>query len=94
MKKNVQVIDGAINSIFKIFEISEEQFNILFPKGSDIAFLEDFPELEDDLKFWKEFYKNRINKNNVIGIHGTLHLTGSDIDKLEFPNRKESDLKN
>ncbi|GGI11711.1 hypothetical protein [Gottfriedia solisilvae] len=94
MKKNVQVIDSAVNSIFKIFEVSSEQFNILFPNHSEIAFLEDYPELIDDISFWSEFYKNRLDKIDVVGIHGTLHLTGSDIDKSEFPNRRELDVCN
>jgi len=92
MRKNVQVIDGAINSVFKIFEVSLEQFERLFPNNTDIAFLEDLTDLDDDISFWKEFYKKRVDKQNVVGIHGTLHLTGSYVEKSEFPNRKETDI--
>jgi hypothetical protein len=94
MKRNIQVIDGAINSTFDVFEISDEQYNILFPNGRNVSFLDDFPHLEDDAEFWFNLYSTKLEKSKVIGIHGTLHSTGSYIEKTEFPNRKESDVFN
>lgn len=88
---NVQVIDGASNSIFEIYNISEEQFNIFFSNGADVAFTSDFPHLDDDEDFWSLFYSRRVDKKKVKGIHGTLHLEGNDAEKECFPNRKETD---
>jgi hypothetical protein len=92
LHKNVQIIDGAINSTFDIFIVSEDQFSVIFPEGKNIAFLDDFPDLINNEIFWNNFYKQKAVKSEVKGIHGTLHLTGSDIDKEEFPNRKETDV--
>lgn len=89
--KNIQVVDGAINSCFRIFEVEEEKFQILFPSTADIAFLEDFDHL-DGTGFWGSIYSNEVDKKNIAGIHGTLHLTGSYVEKNNFPNRKESDV--
>jgi hypothetical protein len=93
MKKNVQIIDGAINSTFDIFEVSLNQFKVVFPDNKDVAFLDDFPHLDNQTEFWKEFYKSKVDKEKVRGIHGTLHLTGSEVEKDEFPNRKETDVR-
>ncbi|MEH6996589.1 hypothetical protein V7075_28455 [Neobacillus drentensis] len=91
MKKNVQVIDGAINSAFEIYEVDVELFDILFSNGNDIAFASDFPNLEDT-DFYKRFYSKMLDKKKVNGIHGTLHL--EDIAKESFPNRRETDAGN
>ncbi|QIZ08592.1 hypothetical protein HFZ78_19295 [Priestia megaterium] len=88
MKKNVQVIDGAINSTFEVYEVDIELFDILFPNGNDIAFVSDFPNLEDS-DFYERFYSKMVNKKKVKGIHGTPHL--DDIAKESFPNRRETD---
>jgi len=37
--KNIQVIDGAANSVYDIFAASEEEFSLIFPEGQDIAFI-------------------------------------------------------
>ncbi|GGB72058.1 hypothetical protein [Fictibacillus barbaricus] len=87
MKRNIQVIDGAINSTFDVFEIS-------FPNGRNVSFIDDFPHLENDAEFWFNLYSNKLEKSKVNGIHGTIHSTGSYVEKTEFPNRKESDVLN
>jgi hypothetical protein len=40
--KNIQVIDGAINCHYPIYSIEEEYFNLIFPNGQDIEFIDDF----------------------------------------------------
>lgn len=37
--KNIQVIDGATNSVYDIFSATEEQFAMIFPAGTDVAFI-------------------------------------------------------
>ncbi|RCW40343.1 hypothetical protein [Paenibacillus prosopidis] len=93
IKKSVQVIDGGVNGTNPVFEVSEQQFVRIFPDGQDIAFLSDFPELEDDIEFWNNFYHKKIDKKNVNGIHGTLHTRGSFVEPEYFPSRRESDVK-
>jgi hypothetical protein len=70
--KNVQVIDGALNSIFEVYAIPEDVFARFFPDGADIAFAEDFP---GPTPVWPDFCRNRIDKKSVRRIDGTLHLT-------------------
>ena len=43
--KNIQVVDGALNTGYWIYEVSEELFALLFPSpGQNVEFIEDFIE--------------------------------------------------
>jgi hypothetical protein len=42
IKKNIQVIDGADNTLYLIFSISEEDFKLIFPNDQDIEFADEF----------------------------------------------------
>jgi hypothetical protein len=87
--KNVQVIDGAENSVFEIYAVSDEVFARLFPNGADIAFAED--HLNSD-PIWNGFYSNPVDKKSVSGIQGTLHLRKRKELSQFFPTRREADL--
>ncbi len=39
--KNIQIIDGAANSTFDIYQIPDELFQQIFPAETDIAFQND-----------------------------------------------------
>ncbi|WP_352420582.1 hypothetical protein [Proteiniborus sp.] len=39
-------------------------------------------------------YSNKVNKKEIKGIHGTLHLQGSNCDSKYFPDRKEEKVIN
>lgn len=39
--KNIQVIDGAINSVYDIFVATDEEFLLIFPEEQDIAFIDE-----------------------------------------------------
>lgn len=73
--KNIMAIDGAQNCVYDIFEITDEQFRILFPApGQDIAFAEDFDQqisAEDEEKM-SGMWEKRIPKKDAVGIHGTI----------------------
>lgn len=68
-------IDGAQNCVYDVFEITDEQFRILFPApGQDIAFAEDFAQqisAEDEEKM-SGMWEKRIPKKDALGIHGTI----------------------
>ena len=87
--KNIQVIDGAVNSVFEIYAIEDSLFYRLFPNGAEIAFTSDCPKSDP---IWEGLYKIRVLKSQVRGIHGTLHLDLSEANPEHFPNRKESDV--
>ena len=92
--KNIQIIDGARNSVFEIYEVEDSVFEKIFPNRIDIAFIDDLAELTDYSKeanerFWIKFYSKKKDKKVINGIHGTLHLLGSNCDASFFPDRKE-----
>ena len=35
--KNIQIIDGAENSVYDIFQATEDEFAVIFPDGTDVA---------------------------------------------------------
>ena len=92
--KNIQIIDGACNSVFEIYAIDDETFGNIFDNGKDVVFLSDLTEYLDYDKpeiqtFWLKVYSIKVDKKTVNGIHGTLHLDGSNCEKRYFPARKE-----
>ncbi|SHL04188.1 hypothetical protein [Desulforamulus aeronauticus] len=92
--KNIQIIDGARNSVFEIYAIDDETFGKIFGNEMDVVFLSDLTEYLDYDKpeiqaFWLKVYSKKMDKRNVNGIHGTLHLDSSYCEKSYFPERKE-----
>ncbi len=73
--KNIQVIDGANNATFSIFQATEEEFAAIFPGGHDMELIEDLFErlggAEAD-RVLELIWERPILKRNVIGLHGTL----------------------
>lgn len=45
--KNIQIIDGAVNAAFDIFQATEHEFNLIFPSHQDIAFIDEVDEREN-----------------------------------------------
>lgn len=94
--KNIQVIDDAINCTYEIFAISDELFYEIFPNEQDVEFENDLFERCGDLRakeLLDTLWKNRLNKKEVVGIHGTIFF-GYDFDdkKPFYPTKKESEM--
>ncbi len=72
--KNIQVIDGAENCTFSIFQATDEEFSLLFPAADqDIEFIEDLAErLGDAVSVLSALWERPIAKQDVIGIQGML----------------------
>lgn len=74
--KNIQVIDGAENSEYAIYAVTEEEFALIFPaEGQNVEFIEDLidrlgEEMAD--RVFEHVWSRRVDKPNVVGIHGTL----------------------
>lgn len=73
--KNIQVIDGADNSVYDIFAATEEEFGLIFPNGQDVAFISEVmargPKQKLDEAF-SRIWKRRMPKADAMGIHGLL----------------------
>ena len=71
--KHVEIIDGALNSRFEIYAVSEEDFQRIFG-SKDEVYLEDLEDsLQADAAFWDRFYAQEVDRRTVVGIHGVLH---------------------
>lgn len=90
--KNIQVIDEAPNCVYDIFALNENDFDLLFPNGQDVEFIEDL-ELripQDKLKnILERLWQNPIPKIAVQGIHGILFYNLYDKKKF-YPDKKDS----
>ena len=74
--KNIQIIDGAGNATFSIFQVTDEEFLAIFPDaGQDMEIVEDFigrlgkKAAEAILE---PIWERPILKRDANGIHGTL----------------------
>ena len=72
--RNIEIVDGALNSRFEIYAVDDATFEALFPNGESETYLEDLSEdLQDDVAFWDRVYTREIDRHQVQGIHGVLH---------------------
>jgi len=94
--KNIQVIDGADNSVYDIFAATDEEFILIFPEGEDVAFIEEVlahgPDKELDEAF-SCLWKRRIPKRDAMGIHGILFYE-LDHKKKYYPTRRDEEAIN
>ena len=94
--KNIQIIDGADNCVYDIFACTEEEFALIFPADTDIAFIDEVYArgqggLLDDA--FNRIWQRRQRKAEVQGIHGTIfyELNGK---MAYYPTRKDDEAGN
>jgi len=89
--KNVQIIDGADNCTFSIFQATEEEFQVIFPaQGQDLEFSEELAARLGDAgwaRYVTPIWERPLRKSEVIGIHGTLFF-GFQAKRASFPSSK------
>lgn len=94
--KNIQVIDGAVNSVYDVFAATEEEFSLIFPDGQDIAFIDEVmargPEKQIDEAFAR-IWERRVPKREATGIHGLLFYE-LERKKQYYPTRKDEEAIN
>jgi hypothetical protein len=73
---NIQITDGADNATFAIFQVTEEEFSLIFPRnGQDLEIVEAvFRRLGSNRanELFAPVWGRPILKKNAQGIHGTL----------------------
>ncbi len=74
--RNIQIINGALNCTFSIFQATDEEFALLFPEPhQDIQYAEDLESLPRQEEIWSalnRIWERPIRKQDAHGIHGTL----------------------
>ncbi len=86
--KNIQIIDGASNATFSIFQATEAEFAAIFPDGTDMELIEDLAKRLGQREAGKVLgglWHRPILKRDAQGIHGTLFY---DNQNREIPATK------
>lgn len=92
--KNIQVIDGAINATFSIFQATEEEFAAVFPDGRDIEIADDLVERlgeEEAGRVLSPLWDRPILKRDASGIHGTLFYEAEERREFLPDSKREVD---
>lgn len=93
--KNVQIIDGADNCTFSIFQFTDEQFALIFPEvGQDIAFAEELEQQLSEEKLraaFEDVWNRPIAKAEAMGIQGTIFYEFERKKRLFPVSRRECD---
>lgn len=94
--KNIQIIDGAMNCVFDIYQATDEEFALIFPEGTNIAFSDEvWARGNNDLlsDSFKRIWGRRIKKSDAMGIHGTLFYELEHKKQL-YPTRIDEEASN
>lgn len=73
--KNIQVIDGAENCVYDIFQATDEEFLLIFKSNTNIAFSEEVWRKNSQEELKKAFtalWSRPVIKSEANGIHGIL----------------------
>ncbi|WP_448661420.1 hypothetical protein ACG3SL_12255 [Sphingomonas sp. CJ20] len=92
--KNIQIIDGAVNATFSVFQATDEEFAAVFPDGRDIELVEDLIDrLGEDAagSLLTPIWSRPILKRNALGIHGTLFYDNEQRRDHIPPSKREVD---
>lgn len=87
--KNIQVIDGADNCTFSLFQVTDQEFKLIFPEpGQDIEFGEDLlARISPDSDILTAIWSRPVGKPDAMGLHGTLFY-GFAAKRQRFPATK------
>jgi hypothetical protein len=94
--KFIQVIDNAENCAYSIYAVDDNTFEIIFPHGQDIEFIDDFQSrigVEKSLELLTPVWKKKVDKKNINGLHGILFYQ-LEFKKKYYPSKKETEMNN
>ncbi|KGF81759.1 hypothetical protein IA69_10905 [Massilia sp. JS1662] len=93
---NIQVFDGADNAAYDIFAATDDEFRLIFPHGTDVAFIDEVYQAQPsqvlDAAF-TEIWKRRVPKSQAMGIHGILFYE-CEYKKVYYPTRRDEEAVN
>lgn len=94
--KNIQIFDGADNAVYDIFAATDEEFALIFPNGTDVAFIDEVYQQQPtqllDAAF-TEIWRRRVPKQQAMGIHGMLFYQ-CEHKKVYYPTRRDEEAVN
>jgi hypothetical protein len=71
--KNIMIVDSAANCTYSVYQASELEFGLIFPKsGQDIQFHDELPKGRKVTSALSEIWKRPILRKNAAGIHGVI----------------------
>ena len=92
--QNIQVIDGALNCTFSIFQATDEEFALLIPEPrQDIQYAEDLGTLPRQREIGAALaliWQRPVRKQDAHGIHGTLFYEFERYKKIYREKREEA----
>ena len=94
--KNIQIFDGADNAVFDIFSATEDEFALIFAKGTDVAFIDEIYQKHRQALLDAAFsaiWKRRLPKYQAMGIHGILFYD-NERKKMYYPTRRDEEAVN
>jgi hypothetical protein len=92
--KNIQIIDGAVNATFSVFQATDKEFAAIFQDGCDIELVEDLIERigQEAAGFLlAPLWDRPILKRDALGIHGTLFCDNEHRRDHIPPSKREVD---
>jgi hypothetical protein len=92
--KNIQIIDGAANATFSIFQATDEEFASIFPEGRDIEIADELIERLGDAeaeRVLSALWERPILKREADGIHGTLFYDADERREFLPKSKREVD---
>jgi hypothetical protein len=94
--RNIQIVDGADNATFSVFQATDDEFNQIFPTiGQDMEISEDFVQRAGEAhanQIFNAIWERPILKCDVNGIHGTLYFDYQSRRRSIPTSKREVDL--
>ncbi|WP_092360277.1 hypothetical protein [Collimonas sp. OK242] len=94
--RNIQIIDGATNSVYDIFAATDEEFALIFPAGTDVAFIDEVYRDANASQLnaaFEAIWSRRLVKKDAMGIHGVLFYELEE-KKAYYPTRRDEEAVN
>jgi hypothetical protein len=92
--KNIQIIDGAANATYSIFQATDEEYDAIFPGDRDMELVEDLVGRlgeQEAGRFLVPLWSRPILKRDAVGIHGTLFYDNDRRRGFFPPTKREVD---
>ncbi len=90
----MQVIDGANNATYSVFQASDEEYATIFPGNCDMELVEDLVDRLGETEAGRvlaPLWTRPILKRDVVGIHGTLFYDNEHRRDFFPPTKREVD---